>query len=63
VFTRDDMASLEQRLLALAGGLLDGRFAPAAEPHLALCSGCPGENGMCSWPPAMTRREAVDRLF
>ncbi len=63
VFTRDDVASLEQRLLALAGGLLDGRFAPAAEPHLGLCSGCPGENGMCSWPSAMTRREAVDRLF
>jgi ATP-dependent helicase/nuclease subunit A len=63
VFTRDDVSSLEQRLLALAGALLDGRFEPAAEPHLALCSGCPGENGMCSWPAAMTRREAVDRLF
>jgi ATP-dependent helicase/nuclease subunit A len=63
VFTRADVESLERALLARAGGLLDGRFAPAAEPHLGLCSGCPGENGLCSWPPAMTRREAVDRLF
>jgi RecB family exonuclease len=63
LFTRADLPALEARLSSLAAGLLDGRFVPAAEPHMGLCSGCPGENGMCSWPPAMTRREAVDRLF
>jgi hypothetical protein len=62
-FTREDVPSLERRLTGLAAGILERRFAPAAEPHLGLCSGCPGENGLCSWPPAMTRREAVDRLF
>jgi RecB family exonuclease len=62
-FTRADLPSLELRLSELAAGVLGGRFIPAAEPHRALCSGCPGENGMCSWPAAMTRREAVDRLF
>jgi ATP-dependent helicase/nuclease subunit A len=62
-FTRDDVPSLERRLTGLAAGVLERRFAPAAEPHLGLCSGCPGENGLCSWPPAMTRRESVDRLF
>jgi len=63
VFTRAHVPSLEGRLTELAAGLLGGRFSPAAEPHIGLCSGCPGENGLCSWPPAMTRREAVDRLF
>jgi ATP-dependent helicase/nuclease subunit A len=62
-FTRAELPSLEARLSELAAGVLGAQFVPAAEPHRGLCSGCPGENGMCSWPPAMTRREAVDRLF
>jgi ATP-dependent helicase/nuclease subunit A len=62
-FTSADTALLERRLSEQAGGLLAGRFAPAAEPHLGLCSGCPGEDGLCSWAPAMTRRESADRLF
>jgi hypothetical protein len=32
-------------------------------PHRGLCSGCPAEGGLCSWPLEMTRREALDRLF
>jgi len=63
VFTSADTAPLERTLREQAGGLLAGRFAPAAEPHLGLCNGCPGENGLCSWPPALTRRESADRLF
>ena len=45
VFTRDDVASLEHRLLALAGGLLDGRFAPAAEPHLGVAAAVRARTG------------------
>jgi ATP-dependent exoDNAse (exonuclease V) beta subunit len=62
-FDAADAADLEARLLRLAGGVLRREFAPAAEPCRALCSGCPGEGGLCSWPLALTRREAVDRLF
>jgi ATP-dependent exoDNAse (exonuclease V) beta subunit len=62
-YTRAELPSLEARLSELAAGLLGGSFVPALEPHRELCSGCPAENGLCSWPPAMTRREAVDRLF
>jgi ATP-dependent exoDNAse (exonuclease V) beta subunit len=61
--TRDDTAQLEARLGDLAAGVLESDFQPSGEPHRAICSGCPGENGLCSWPMAMTRREAPDRLF
>ena len=45
------------------GGCSARRFPVAENPHRALCGGCPAEGGLCSWPLAMTRREAVDRLF
>ncbi len=62
-FEAADAAELEQRLERLAGGVLAREFTPAAEPHRGLCGGCPGEGGLCSWPLAVTRREAPDRLF
>ena len=62
-FEAADAVELEQRLERLAGGVLAREFTPAAEPHRALCGGCPGEGGLCSWPLAVTRREAPDRLF
>jgi ATP-dependent helicase/nuclease subunit A len=62
-FVAGDVASLAQRLQALAGGVLARDFTPAADPHRTLCDGCPGEGGLCSWPLSMTRREAPDRLF
>jgi hypothetical protein len=62
-FGAEDVPELERRLSDLAGGVLQSRFRPADGPHRGLCSGCPGEGGLCSWPVAMTRREAPDRLF
>jgi hypothetical protein len=63
VFTRQDVAELERGLRARAAAITDREFAVAAEPHVALCAGCPAEGGLCSWPTALTRRQAPDRLF
>jgi RecB family exonuclease len=54
---------LEAQLAARAEPLLAGRFTVSPEPHRALCSGCPALGGLCSWPPEMSMRPAVDRLF
>jgi ATP-dependent exoDNAse (exonuclease V) beta subunit len=62
-FAAADARKLEQRLKAVAAGVLEGRYPVAEMPHRALCAGCPAEGGLCSWPLEMTRREAVDRLF
>jgi ATP-dependent exoDNAse (exonuclease V) beta subunit len=62
-FTSADRPQLEVRLAELADGVLHERFAVSEEPCLALCNGCPGEGGLCSWPLEMTRRQAIDRLF
>ena len=62
-FAASEAAALERELAELAAGVLARRFTVAEEPHRAVCNGCPAEGGLCSWPPAMTRREAPDRLF
>jgi hypothetical protein len=62
-FAASNAPELEGRLHAVAAGVLEGRFPVAEEPHRELCNGCPAEGGLCSWPLAMTRREAPDRLF
>jgi ATP-dependent helicase/nuclease subunit A len=62
-FEAGDASALEARLRDLAAGVMRREFVPAANPHRALCSGCPGEGGLCTWPLALTRREAPDRLF
>jgi hypothetical protein len=53
-----DAARLEGELLALAAGVVDGRFEPAAEPHLELCGDCPGRAALCSWDEQETLRSA-----
>jgi hypothetical protein len=58
-----DAERLERELASLAGGVLQRDFRVTDTPHRTLCSGCPGEGGLCSWPTEMTRREAPDRLF
>ncbi|MGB0093211.1 MAG: UvrD-helicase domain-containing protein [Solirubrobacteraceae bacterium] len=62
-FSARDRANLEHQLSELAAGVLRREFAVSAEPHRALCQGCPAEGGLCSWPLELTRREAPDRLF
>jgi ATP-dependent helicase/nuclease subunit A len=63
VFSVSDALALERELAELAAGVLARRFTVAEEPHRGICSRCPAEGGLCSWPLAMTRREAADRLF
>ena len=62
-FSASDAPRLERELAELAAGVLAREFTVADAPHRGLCNGCPAEGGLCSWPLAMTRREAADRLF
>jgi ATP-dependent helicase/nuclease subunit A len=62
-FSQDDRGELEARLSERAAGVVERRFAVTETPHRAVCSGCPAEGGLCSWPLEMTRREEPDRLF
>ena len=55
-WTAADAAALEQELLGLAAGVIEGRFEPAAEPHLHLCAQCAGRPSLCSWDQAATTR-------
>ena len=56
-FGSGDAAALEQGLLALADGVLAGRFAPTDAPHRELCLTCPGRATLCTWGPEHTLRE------
>jgi RecB family exonuclease len=59
--TYADRAELEHELEGLAAGLLSGEFPVSAEPSVAVCNGCPGEGGLCSWPLEMTRRDLAGK--
>jgi hypothetical protein len=51
-----DIHALETQLEQASADLRAGRFEVSAVPELGLCSGCPAEAGLCSWPPEFTRR-------
>jgi ATP-dependent helicase/nuclease subunit A len=51
-----DAGGLEAELLELAGGVVEGRFEPAAEPGYGLCADCPGRAALCRWGPEHTLR-------
>jgi ATP-dependent exoDNAse (exonuclease V) beta subunit len=53
-FVAADAPRLEGELVELAGGVVGGRFEPAAEPHWDLCSDCPGRAALCSWDEERT---------
>jgi ATP-dependent exoDNAse (exonuclease V) beta subunit len=55
-WTAEDASALEEELLELAAGVIEGRFEPAAEPHLHLCARCAGRPGLCSWDEEATSR-------
>ena len=63
VFTPADLPRLEQELAQRCRGVLAREFTVADDPHRGLCSGCPAQGGLCSWPLEMTRRESADTLF
>jgi hypothetical protein len=51
-----DAERLERELLALAQGVVEGRFEPSTEPHFALCADCPGRAALCVHEPELTLR-------
>ncbi len=55
-WTAADSDALERELLELAGGVIEGRFEPAPEPHLHLCAQCAGRPSLCSWDEEATSR-------
>lgn len=57
-YTVQDVPRLEQELLGLVGGIRDGDFTVAPDPHKALCLTCPGRRALCSWPQELTLRES-----
>jgi ATP-dependent exoDNAse (exonuclease V) beta subunit len=63
LYASSDAEALERELAGLAGGVLRREFTVSQVPHRALCHGCPGEAGLCSWPLELTRRERLDTLF
>jgi ATP-dependent helicase/nuclease subunit A len=62
-FARADADRLQREVASLAAGVLRREFAVTETPHREVCSGCPAEGGLCSWPPELTSRETADRLF
>ena len=62
-YTRAEIADLERGLRAQAQPIVERRFPVTEEPSINRCGGCPAAGGLCSWPVAVTRRPAVDRLF
>ena len=54
-----EMERLEQELLALARGIVEGRFEPSPEPHFALCADCPGRAALCVHESDLTLRLSV----
>jgi hypothetical protein len=59
-FEAGDLPRLEADLLALAEGVIDGRFEPTDRPHRELCATCPGREALCSWPEERTLAELDD---
>ncbi len=49
-----DLSTLETRLRDLATPVATGQFKPTDNPHHTLCADCPGQPGLCSWPPERT---------
>ncbi|HYN91703.1 MAG TPA: UvrD-helicase domain-containing protein [Thermoleophilaceae bacterium] len=54
-----DAERLENELLGLARGVVEGRFEPSLEPHLGLCADCPGRAALCVHEPELTLRLSV----
>ncbi len=54
VYEASDLTALDARLRDLATPVASGVFVPTATPNRALCGDCPGQPGLCSWPPERT---------
>ncbi|CAA9493140.1 MAG: ATP-dependent nuclease, subunit A [uncultured Solirubrobacteraceae bacterium] len=55
-FAQSDLPELQARVLARARPVLERSFPVSSEPHIGLCTGCPGRGGLCSHPLELTDR-------
>jgi len=53
-YQASDLPTLDTRLRNLANPVATGQFKPTDNPHHTLCADCPGQPGLCSWPPERT---------
>jgi ATP-dependent helicase/nuclease subunit A len=53
-YEASDLPTLDTRLRDLATPVATGQFKPTDNPHHTLCADCPGQPGLCSWPPERT---------
>jgi len=58
VFGAADSDGLAAQLLAVASGVVEGRFEPSPSPNRELCAGCPGQRSLCRWGPELTNAQA-----
>jgi ATP-dependent helicase/nuclease subunit A len=56
-FTLAQREQLERAIRALTARAVAGGYAVSQAPHRALCGGCPGRGGLCSWEEAATLHE------
>jgi hypothetical protein len=54
VYEASDLDDLDRELRDVAAPVVAGSFVPATRPWRGLCADCPGQPGLCSWPPERT---------
>ena len=54
VFEASEIEDLDRRLRDFAAPVAAGSFLPTSRPWRGLCGDCPGQPGLCSWPPERT---------
>jgi ATP-dependent helicase/nuclease subunit A len=51
VYEASDLEDLDRQLRDVAAPVAAGSFIPTPQPWRGLCADCPGQPGLCSWPP------------
>ena len=54
VYEAAEIDDLDRRLRDVAAPVAAGSFLPTSRPWRGLCGDCPGQPGLCSWPPERT---------
>ncbi len=57
-YAASEATALQERLVTVASGVLDGRWPVTDRPHRALCGDCPARRQLCSHPETVTLRES-----
>ncbi|HEX2161644.1 MAG TPA: PD-(D/E)XK nuclease family protein, partial [Thermoleophilaceae bacterium] len=54
VYEASALEDLDRELRDIAAPVAAGSFIPTPQPWRGLCADCPGQPGLCSWPPERT---------